>query len=67
MSITLIGICALLIYFLPYVIANARHHHNSQAILLLNLLLGWTVLGWIAALIWSATDPNPYRNWQVHK
>jgi hypothetical protein len=28
---------------------------NSVAILMLNLFLGWTVIGWIIALIWSCT------------
>jgi ABC-type transport system involved in cytochrome c biogenesis permease component len=45
----------LAIGFLPTFIALARHHHNSLAIFALNLLLGWTGIGWIAALIWSLT------------
>ena len=44
-----------LLYFLPTVIALARGHHDGFAIFLTNLLLGWTVLGWIIALIWSVT------------
>lgn len=44
-----------LLYFLPAVIALARGHHDGFAIFLTNLLLGWTVLGWIIALIWSVT------------
>lgn len=46
---------SLAFYFLPTLIAAGRAHHNGVAILLLNLLLGWTLLGWVAALIWSAT------------
>jgi hypothetical protein len=42
-------------YFIPSFIAFGRKHHNGAAIVLLNLLLGWTALGWIAALVWSAT------------
>jgi hypothetical protein len=41
------------LYFLPFLIASLRQHKNILAILLLNLALGWTFLGWIAALIWS--------------
>lgn len=44
-----------LIYFLPTVIALLRGHHNGFAIFLTNLLLGWTAIGWIVALIWSFT------------
>ncbi|MBF8773886.1 superinfection immunity protein [Pseudomonas fulva] len=42
-------------YLLPTIIAWSRSHHNKAPILLLNLLLGWTVLGWLAALIWSVS------------
>jgi hypothetical protein len=44
------------LYFLPFIIAERRKHKNKLAILITNLLLGWTVLGWIGALIWSTTD-----------
>lgn len=43
-------------HFLPSVIALARGHHNGFAIFLTNLLLGWTVIGWVVALIWSTTS-----------
>ena len=40
-------------------IAMNRRHQNAMAIFLLNLLLGWTALGWIVALIWSFTEVRP--------
>ena len=46
---------SLFAYFLPALVANHRKHPQGNAIFLLNLLLGWTLLGWIAALVWSAT------------
>lgn len=46
------------LYFLPSIIAAIRDHHNSLSIFLLNLLLGWTVIGWVAALVWSASNPS---------
>jgi len=42
-----------ILYFLPFLIASLRRHKNVLAIFFLNLALGWTFLGWIAALIWS--------------
>ena len=42
-------------YMLPAAIALMRGH-QAIAIFLLNLLLGWTVIGWIIALIWSLSD-----------
>jgi small-conductance mechanosensitive channel len=41
-------------YFLPSVIAFSRGHQHSAPILLLNLFLGWTLVGWVAALVWAA-------------
>ena len=45
----------LLVYFAPTAVASMRKHINRSAIAALNLLLGWTVLGWIAALVWALT------------
>ena len=42
-------------YLLPSIVAFCRHHQNSPAILILNLLLGWTIIGWIIALVWAFT------------
>lgn len=44
-----------LLHFLPAVIGFARGHQSKWAIFALNLLLGWTMIGWIVALIWSLT------------
>jgi hypothetical protein len=46
------------LYFLPSLTAASRGHHNRAAIFALNLLLGWTFLGWVAALVWSLTAPR---------
>jgi hypothetical protein len=39
------------LYFLPAIIAAVRHTHNSAGILLLNIFLGWTGVGWFVALL----------------
>lgn len=57
-GLSLLTIILLAIYFFPSIIAAMRHHHNILAIFLLNLLLGWTLLGWVAALVWAATEPR---------
>jgi len=41
------------LYFLPFLIAALRQHKNTLAIFLLNLSLGWTVLGLVVSLVWS--------------
>ena len=43
------------LYLLPAIIALARNHHNAVAIVLLNILLGWTFVGWVIALVLSVT------------
>ncbi len=47
---------SVIIYFAPSLIAIVRDHKSVLALLALNLLLGWTFLGWVAALVWSLTD-----------
>jgi len=53
----LIGLAVLAVavaaYFLPLIIAVMRSHPNAGALAALNLLLGWTLLGWVGALVWS--------------
>lgn len=51
----LLLLALLSLYFLPTGVAMQRHHHQTLAIGILNLFLGWTGLGWIGALVWSAT------------
>ena len=54
--VILIGILVgIAVYFIPTAIAFFRGHHNTLAIFGLNLLLGWTFIGWVASLIWSLT------------
>ena len=54
-------IFALLIalYFVPAICAFNRDSKNSGAILVLNILFGWTLIGWVACFIWAfASDKN---------
>jgi hypothetical protein len=44
------------LYMLPSVIAGYRGHHNRAAIIALNFLAGWTVLGWLIAFVWAFTS-----------
>jgi hypothetical protein len=46
-------VTGLAVYFVPTIIAFSRNHKNKVAIFLLNLLAGWTFLGWVGALVWS--------------
>jgi hypothetical protein len=41
------------LYFLPAIIALARNKRDTTSILILNLFLGWTAIGWVIALVWA--------------
>ena len=43
------------LYIAPLIIATVRDHHRLPWIGLLNFAGGWTIVGWIAALVWSVT------------
>lgn len=46
----------LAVYFAPTFIVWGRK--GSVSIVLLNLFLGWTVIGWILALVWALRSPE---------
>jgi hypothetical protein len=45
----------LVLYFVPTAVAVHRAHHQLSAILIINLFLGWTFLGWVIALAMAFT------------
>jgi ABC-type transport system involved in cytochrome c biogenesis permease component len=54
------------LYLAPMIVALCRKHRQAGAIAALNILLGWSVLGWIGALIWSLTSPAPAPTVIIH-
>ena len=52
----------LVIYFVPTWIAHKRKHNNFNAILVVNIFLGSTGIGWVGALVWAViNDKNAVR------
>lgn len=57
----------LIAYFTPLFIAVLRKHRFTTAIGLINFFLGWTLVGWLAAIVWAVNkdvretpeDPEP--------
>ncbi|MBI2665025.1 superinfection immunity protein [Candidatus Woesearchaeota archaeon] len=41
------------LYFLPTIIAGMKKKKNIVDILLFNTFLGWTIIGWLAAMAWA--------------
>jgi hypothetical protein len=53
-ALLLIGTLLLMtLYFLPTILG--RRKRNRGAIFALNLILGWTLIGWVGALVWALT------------
>jgi hypothetical protein len=52
-------ILAAMLYFVPTLVGYLRKKRNLAAIFTLNLLLGWTFLGWVGALLWSLIRDRP--------
>lgn len=55
------GILFILIpsYFLPTIVAWMRQQPNATAIFFLNLFLGWSLVGWVIALVWALKKAEP--------
>jgi hypothetical protein len=47
----------LLIYMLPTLIAFSREHPRRLDITVINILVGWTLIGWIIVFLWAALSP----------
>ncbi len=47
------------LYMLPWAIAASRGKANQWTVFLVSLLLGWTVVGWIVALVMACTSHRP--------
>lgn len=58
-----IGIIGLIVvmamYFLPTIIASSRKVTNIGSVFVINLLLGWSVIGWIVALAMAVKTKTP--------
>jgi hypothetical protein len=57
--ILLFGAFAVLCYFVPSVIALVRGVPNAALVVVLNLLLGWTFVGWVVALVLACATVQP--------
>ena len=56
MGVFILIIIGLFIYFIPTIVGWKTKHVDG--IILLNLFMGWTILGWLGALIWAVSSPS---------
>jgi Superinfection immunity protein len=57
-------LAAIATYFAPAIIGGRRRVANQGSVIVVNLLLGWTVIGWIVALamaLRTTTRPPPQQ------
>lgn len=54
----ILAIVGIVVYFIPTIIAFARHRINKGAIFCMNLFLGWCLIGWVIALVWAVKEPD---------
>jgi len=57
MAALLLLVVGFLLYFLPSLIGSKRRNANS--IFIVNLFLGWTLVGWVVALAWAVAAEPP--------
>lgn len=58
MFLTVLAACFVLVYLVPTIIAKIRKKSNVGGIALVNVLLGWSFIGWIVALVMAcSTEP----------
>ncbi|WP_066913027.1 superinfection immunity protein [Millisia brevis] len=50
-----------LLYLTPTIVALLRRVPETGTLAAINLFLGWTVIGWIAAMIMAAGSVDPHR------
>ena len=43
------------LYFVPTIVGYVRKKDNKMSILMLNLFLGWTLVGWVVSLVWAVS------------
>lgn len=51
--------CALAFYFLPTITAIKRNSPHKTAVIILNVFFGFTLLGWVIALVLATKQPQP--------
>ncbi|MCX5412237.1 superinfection immunity protein [Streptomyces sp. NBC_00059] len=66
MNVSIVAILVVLLvgvplYFLPAIVAAGRKVTNVGSVFVINLLLGWTFVGWVVALAMAMKSTEPQR------
>lgn len=58
-GIMLLLLISALMYFIPTIVAGIRKVPNIGSVIVINLFLGWTLIGWVVALAMAARSQPP--------
>jgi hypothetical protein len=58
-DVTTGGAVLIALYLVPAIIALVRDHHRKRSIIAIDVLLGWTMIGWIVALVIACRPRHP--------
>jgi hypothetical protein len=50
-------LCLFAMYWLPTIIAIVRRTPSALGVAVINFFLGWTIIGWIVALVMALAAP----------
>lgn len=57
-AVVLLVVVGLPLYLTPSIVAFRRRRANRVPIAILNVVLGWTIWGWVGSLLWACFDKN---------
>lgn len=55
----LLIVLGLVVYLVPSIIAEERNSRKLHPIIIVNIFLGWTLVGWGVALAWACAKKDP--------
>lgn len=51
--VILFTVAGIILYIFPTIMASSHNHRQLVAVFFLNVLFGWTLVGWVLALVWA--------------
>lgn len=58
--VIVIWVISFIAYWIPTVVAFVRGVPNKASVLVINLFLGWTIIGWVVALAMAVRSHQQY-------
>jgi hypothetical protein len=57
----ILGVIGFLFYFAPSILAVLGNNDSAGGVIVVNIFLGWTFIGWVIALVWTLSGPKSKR------